>query len=208
MAYDYDRTHRNILESARRQFTTVGFRDASIRTICKEAGVTNGAFYAHFESKEDLFDKLVDPCINGFYSLYNEESDVFLSPDTAQGMAEVLKSTFASVNKLIHYMYSNKDDFNLILEAGTGTKYENFTRDLINAETEGTLVFLEKCRPFMTRPENFSRSISEFISSFTIGTVFSGFLNGDSEEDTTQRAVLAGEFCIAGLAKVLGIPWE
>lgn len=208
MAYDYDKTHRNILESARRQFITVGFRDASIRTICKEAGVTNGAFYAHFESKEDLFDKLVDPCINGFYSLYNEESNVFLSPDTAQGMEEVLKATFSSVNRLIHYMYSNKEDFTLILEAGTGTRYENFTADLINTETEGTLSFLEKCRPFMTRPENLSKSISGFISSFIIGTVFSGFINGDSEEDTTKRAALAGEFCLAGIAKVLGIPWD
>ena len=38
-----------------------GFSGASIRQICKDAGVTNGAFYAHLASKEDLFDKIVRP---------------------------------------------------------------------------------------------------------------------------------------------------
>lgn len=54
MPYDYESTHRQILLSAMKNFSEVGFRDASIRTICKDAGVTNGAFYAHFKSKDDL----------------------------------------------------------------------------------------------------------------------------------------------------------
>ncbi|MCR5584880.1 MAG: TetR/AcrR family transcriptional regulator [Lachnospiraceae bacterium] len=205
MAYDYDKTHKNILKSAKKQFTKVGFQAASIRTICKEAGVTNGAFYSHFDSKEDLFDKLVEPCVNGLYELYSESSYPFMENDGSCELAGYFESTAESMTGLIRYMYAHKDDFLLILNAGAGTKYENFTRDFVDEETDNTMIFLEKRKPYMKRPENFKRSVAEFISSFVIGTIFSSFLNGEPLEETAQRGTLAGEFCMAGIARVLGL---
>ena len=65
MSYDYNKTHELILKSAEEQFQKEGFRNASIRRICSDAGVTNGAFYAHFDSKEALFKELVEPAVEG-----------------------------------------------------------------------------------------------------------------------------------------------
>ena len=36
-----------------------GFKDASLRNIVKEAGLTTGAFYGYFNNKEELFNALV-----------------------------------------------------------------------------------------------------------------------------------------------------
>lgn len=48
-----------ILSAAMKEFLEKGFRAASLRSIVKAAGVTTGAFYGYFKSKEDLFEALV-----------------------------------------------------------------------------------------------------------------------------------------------------
>jgi TetR/AcrR family transcriptional regulator, transcriptional repressor for nem operon len=47
-------TRRRILESAGRRFKGDGIAGSGIATLMADAGLTNGAFYAHFDSKEDL----------------------------------------------------------------------------------------------------------------------------------------------------------
>ncbi len=59
MSRDFQQTHENLLLRAKKHFLQVGFERASIREICKDASVTNGAFYNHFEDKEALFGSLV-----------------------------------------------------------------------------------------------------------------------------------------------------
>lgn len=47
-------TRQRIVEAAGRRFKQDGIDGSGIATLMKDAGLTNGAFYAHFESKEDL----------------------------------------------------------------------------------------------------------------------------------------------------------
>jgi len=55
----YDKGHKQatrqrILEAAGRRFKQDGIDGAGIAAVMSDAGLTNGAFYAHFASKEDL----------------------------------------------------------------------------------------------------------------------------------------------------------
>lgn len=47
-------TRQHLLEVASREFRKNGIEAVGIAGLMKSAGLTNGAFYAHFESKEDL----------------------------------------------------------------------------------------------------------------------------------------------------------
>src|SRR3954463_15691710 len=47
-------TRERILEAAGRRFKDDGIDGAGVATVMSDAGLTNGAFYAHFTSKEDL----------------------------------------------------------------------------------------------------------------------------------------------------------
>jgi AcrR family transcriptional regulator len=47
-------TRQRILEAAGRRFKEDGIDGAGVATVMSDAGLTNGAFYAHFASKEDL----------------------------------------------------------------------------------------------------------------------------------------------------------
>jgi TetR/AcrR family transcriptional regulator, transcriptional repressor for nem operon len=47
-------TRQRILEAAGRRFKQEGIESAGVAAVMSDAGLTNGAFYAHFASKEDL----------------------------------------------------------------------------------------------------------------------------------------------------------
>ncbi len=53
-------TRRKLLKSARLVFARNGFEAARIEDIAGEAGHTRGAFYANFDSKEDVFFALLE----------------------------------------------------------------------------------------------------------------------------------------------------
>jgi len=49
------RTRARIVESARRLFNRHGFEQVTIGQIMAAAGLTRGAFYHHFRSKDELY---------------------------------------------------------------------------------------------------------------------------------------------------------
>src|SRR6516164_5532942 len=46
--------HERIVKGASRLFRERGFENVSVADVMKAAGLTHGAFYAHFGSKEEL----------------------------------------------------------------------------------------------------------------------------------------------------------
>lgn len=48
-------TRQKILQSAAKLFTRDGFDQVGINDVMRDAGLTRGAFYAHFESKAELY---------------------------------------------------------------------------------------------------------------------------------------------------------
>lgn len=205
MGYDFDKTHERILDSASLHFMKSGFRIASIRKICSDAGVTNGAFYAHFKSKEDLFRKLVEPVLVGLYDVYGTESRHYESIRSAEDILAAFRSTFASDQAVIHYIYAHKDPFLLLLKASDGTAYEGFPAILVDKESQETERFFSACRPFIKRTENLTEDIVSKVSLLVVTTIFNGLLAGKTEEETTRETQLISEFCLAGLRQIWGL---
>jgi len=52
-------TRKRIIETAGRRFKRDGIDGSGIATLMADAGLTNGAFYAHFDSKDDLVTTIV-----------------------------------------------------------------------------------------------------------------------------------------------------
>ena len=117
-----DNTRQLLLQSGKEQFLEQGFEKASLRTICKNAGLTTGAFYTHFSAKEELFEALVEPMLSGFGVMYREVIAQELS-DLTTGVENELRS--------ITYAVAHKDEFRLLFNCSKGTKYEGFKEHLI-----------------------------------------------------------------------------
>lgn len=80
-------TRRAILEAAAGLIRQTGFEKMTVRDICDKAGVTTGAFYHHFPSKEALL-------VYGFSSLDNYLEEALGSrdfPDPAEKLAALLR---------------------------------------------------------------------------------------------------------------------
>ncbi|MBR3102566.1 MAG: TetR/AcrR family transcriptional regulator [Lachnospiraceae bacterium] len=205
MAYDFEQTHERILKSALSHFTEYGFSGASIRRICTDAGVTNGAFYAHFKSKEDLFAQLVEPVVNGLNELFTNEKAPYQEIYSASDIANVLEQSFSSDRILIRYLYEHADIFRLLLAASSGTGYDDYCDRLAECEMESTMEFLDKCRPYIAHPENITAGVVKHMSFFMVSSGFDSFLNGMTEEETIHEICLSSSFCIAGMKQILGL---
>lgn len=203
MSYDFDKTHDLILKSAMKNFLSVGFRNASIRNICRDAGVTNGAFYAHFKSKDDLFAALVSDKLQVFNETYQDLSKMNIR--SANDVMRAFEASYGSIETLIHYIYSEKEVFKLILESSDGSSYANFVNDLIDEECENTMKFLEGSRKYFKKPENITYRFIKIGSAMVINSAFDAFLNGVSEDDNIRETKLASDFCIAGYRKIFGV---
>jgi TetR/AcrR family transcriptional repressor of nem operon len=53
-------THERIVETAARAIRRSGYRGAGVADIMKEAGLTHGGFYAHFDSREGMLAEAAD----------------------------------------------------------------------------------------------------------------------------------------------------
>ncbi len=205
MGYDYDQTHERIIDSATKHFMEKGFSKASIRQICKDAGVTNGAFYAHFESKEDLFASIVGPVVDGMKNLYDEENSTYMDIKSADDVKRALEQTFSSNRKMIRYLYENADVFKLILTAGTGTAYEGFVDTLSREEAGNTIEFFKRCASFISNTDKLSEALIEHMSKFLVSSIFDGLMAGKSEDDVVHETEMASRFCLAGIRHFLDI---
>lgn len=59
-------TKKRIFQAAKNILQSKGYESLSIKNICEEAGVSNGSFYHHFASKDDLLSYYIEeqPTIN------------------------------------------------------------------------------------------------------------------------------------------------
>ena len=53
-------TKAKIFKAAKRILQRSGYETLSIKNICEEAGVSNGSFYHHFKTKDDLLSYYIE----------------------------------------------------------------------------------------------------------------------------------------------------
>lgn len=142
-------TIKNINTAAQKEFIAHGFKNASLRSIAREAGVTTGAFYGYYKSKADVFDGIVGVHADYLKELFGSEGDSY---------SDFGKSRFA---RLIIYTFDNIDGVRLLVDGSEGTKYSEFFHDLTELMSEGL-------KPYCTGvSEDFIHSlISGLFASF------------------------------------------
>ena len=127
-------TRNKLLQSARAEFLEKGYMKASLRTICKNAGVTTGALYFFFQDKEDLFESIAKETINNIWQMmqghYNDERVM-----AENGMTtEEIQDNHGDLDEsaaIIQQMYLHRDDILLVLTKAQGTKFENIADKFI-----------------------------------------------------------------------------
>lgn len=74
-------TRARLIQSAEKIFACDGFEAAKLEEIAADAGYTRGAFYANFESKEDLFCALLENEISSRIGVLEREMSRVRDPE-------------------------------------------------------------------------------------------------------------------------------
>jgi AcrR family transcriptional regulator len=109
-----EETRSKIIEAAVKLFSTRGFNAASVGDICKEAGISKGAFYHHFESKQALFLALLDGWLQTIDTAIAASKDKTV-PETFVQITEAFPYIFATAGEglpmfLEFWLQASRDD--------------------------------------------------------------------------------------------------
>lgn len=127
---DEKETKKKLLDSAKAEFLEKGYMQASLRSICKNAGVTTGALYFFFEGKEDLFAGLVGDVVEQLFELMKQHyeaeiRDVGLPLHENTETALDISDDVYAAKLVLHYMYQHYDAFILVLTKSQGSRFEH-----------------------------------------------------------------------------------
>jgi AcrR family transcriptional regulator len=93
-----EETKTRILESAIKLFSGRGYNKASVDEICRESGISKGAFYHHFESKQALFLALLDGWLKTIDTAIEESKDK-TAPETFMLMTQAFPYLFKTAGE-------------------------------------------------------------------------------------------------------------
>lgn len=88
-----EETRQRLLEAAVGVFARNGYERATVDEIVREAGFSKGAFYVHFESKDDLFWAMLEERITRQQEAFRQTLDSSLP--VAQNLSRILNGVFA-----------------------------------------------------------------------------------------------------------------
>ncbi len=113
-------TKEKIFQAAKRILQKKGYEELSIKNICEEAGVSNGSFYHHFRTKDDLLSYYIEdqPTIN---------PDLLELPENAAGVREGIIQVYLNYVKYcrelgVEFMSGYYDTKNQALNAAIRTE--------------------------------------------------------------------------------------
>jgi AcrR family transcriptional regulator len=87
-----EETRQKLLDSALQVFARNGYERATVDEIVREAGFSKGAFYVHFETKEDLFWEMLEERIAAQQDTFRQTVDASLS--VAENERRILEQAF------------------------------------------------------------------------------------------------------------------
>ena len=127
-----------IFSAAMQEFLEKGFKSASLRNIVKMAGVTTGAFYGYYDSKEDLFEALVGKHYNFLLDCFRKAQKEFAEIPPAEQPDNLTSTSGECMYEMLLYAYEHLNEFKLILCCSEGTRFSKLIDEMVEIETKKT----------------------------------------------------------------------
>lgn len=162
-------TLERIQQAALDEFSEKGFLGASLRQIVKHAGVTTGAFYGYFSSKEALFASIVEPHAAILMSKYVDAHISFSELPAEEQPEHMGVESGAYIHWMVEYVCQHREPVKLLFCGAEGTGYENFIHNMVELEVESTFRYMETLRRLGYNIPELSPSLCHIIASGMLG---------------------------------------
>ena len=103
---------KNLQELCKQSWTQYGYKKTSVDELCKQAGISKGAFYLFFESKEALFCEVLCSVQE---QICSAASEIMEKHKDKHGVAEALKLIYREYDKNNFLYDSSSIDFTILM---------------------------------------------------------------------------------------------
>lgn len=185
-----EETRTHILEAALKRFANHGYNAASIDQICTDAGVSKGAFYHHFPSKQVIFLELLKGWLDAIDAGFEAVRQPTM-PETLMQMTGTLPAILASADDrlpmfLEFWLQASRDEKIWEATISPYRHYRNYFAKLIQQGIdEGSLAPVDP------------QSAGQMIVSLAVGLLLQGLLdpkgsNWERVARESMRVILKG----------------
>ena len=197
-------TLEKIQQAALAEFLDKGFLGASLRQIVKNAGVTTGAFYGYFSSKEALFNAIVEPHAAALMGRFMEAQTTFAELPEKEQPEHMGLGSGRCVDWMVDYICAHREPVKLLLCCAEGTSYEHFVHNMVEVEVEYTQRYMEVLRRLGRDIPVLDKSLCHIIASGMFNGIFEIVVH-DMPRDQAMRDVdQLRSFYTAGWSKLMG----
>jgi AcrR family transcriptional regulator len=198
-------TQNRILEAGKAEFLQKGYKNASLRSIAREAGVTTGAIYGYYPDKAALFDALVSEPANYLRDWYFSIQSKFDAFPADYKEKQVHSYSSHALEEFISYVYLHFDAFKLVVCCSAGTEYEHYIDSLLEIEIEHTRRFINALRNLGHDIPNIDDDMNHILSSAFYYGIFETVAHDMPKERALEYIRTLNKFYSAGWDTILGL---
>ena len=196
-------TLEKIQEAALNEFSKKGFRGASLRQIVKQAGVTTGAFYGYFPSKEALFASIVEPHASALMGRFMKAQISFAELPESEQPAHKGQDSGAYLRWMVDYICQHREPVKLLLCCAEGTDYEQFVHRMVEVEVESTLQYIRVLRRLGQDVPEVDRQLCHIIASGMFSGIFEVVIHDMPYDQALRYVNQLRDFYTAGWLKLM-----
>ena len=132
-----------IIESAKIEFLEHGFEKASLRKIADRAGITTGALYTRYKSKDMLFSSLVTNILTIITIAKENMESNYIEATNECNKSDILNAIHFEENFYINLLKNQYDECILFFCCSEGSSVKRLLDEMLKQKTEATIHYLK-----------------------------------------------------------------
>ena len=190
-----------LISVAKQEFLLHGYAKASVNVICEKVGVTTGALFRRFKSKEDLFLSIVMPTVTFICDLFKAHHQILMKERTTE---YILNGSADGQRKLVEYIYANFDLFTLIFVSSTSEMMEKFIDMFAEIEVASMVIMVKQYNPDYFDNDEILNNAAHILSTSYFNALFEIVRHKMTKENAYIYVEHIEDFYKTGWLKILG----
>ena len=213
MPRDKTISHEKIIQAAMAEFSEYGYDKASMRRIGARCGLTAAALYRHFESKEAMFETLVEPAVTDMKKwlethISEPEETVRCAADNKGAADPEMMWSSTEIDMMRELIYPRMDEFSMIINKAKGSKYEDFMNELVMDHQKRLMPHLRALKAAGLNVKDISEDELHMLLTAYCTALFEPVSHGYSLENALKYLSTVEEFFMPGWKNLMGFPPE
>ena len=132
-----------IIDAARAEFLTHGFKEASLHKIAARAEVTTGALYTRYKNKDALFRSLLEGVFDGYSEHLSSVAGKYMDAMSNPSAEAFIEAMDYESLLYLDFLFDHKDECVLMFCRSDGSSVGEEIAAAISQKTKTTVAFFE-----------------------------------------------------------------